>query len=768
MTAIKARSELPAPLEAPPADEPAQAVPRAVVAASSPLPWLRNGRSTGAKLEDTPAANCLKPLLAALGWSGEPRYIQEAISDHPLAALEDLRRVLYRLNYVTSLLRGAIFDMPAGQFPLLLARRDGDIWVMLSAPVHGVCTVFKGASNTVGTVPVAEAEGRLFGVARDSAQSRAASTSFANWSSGVMASEAGTIRKLFVLAFAVNMVALAVPIYLIAVFDRAVAAKSLTSLFYLLGGVVLAICLENILREMRARGLAYLGARMEALMMEAAFERLLLLPSNLIVNASVGAQLSRLKLFESIRDLFSGPLAAALLDLPYILIFVAAVFVIGGSLGWLIVAFIALLVLIIALSVPAARRHAARAGEMRTEAQKFLMEFTDNIDVIQRCGAEKIWIDRYRMLTEESLKHAAAAHRASVLEQTLSQSLVLVTGTAIIGCGAYLVMQGAFTAGALFAMMALVWRVLGPIQTAFLNLNKLSQAVGIIRQLDQLMRIEPEYASDVVPSLPRAFKGPIEVQGVVMRYAPRAEPAIRGVSFQVPQNGFVALTGHVGSGKSTLLKIMAQLYLPQAGTVLIDGLDYRQFDARLLRHGIGCVTQRQDVFTGTIADNIRLGRPDAGDDDILAALIEFGGENVLAGVEGGIDAVLEPEHPVIGQRAFLQKIMLARAFIGSPSIYLLDEPAARLLPRDDDALREKLRAMKSKATIVLATTRPSYMYLADRLIVLKAGQVIAQDAPNRVIAALLGEKFRAAPAGQPAAPIKDIKDMLPSTPAGSQ
>jgi ABC-type multidrug transport system fused ATPase/permease subunit len=214
---------------------------------------------------------------------------------------------------------------------------------------------------------------------------------------------------------------------------------------------------------------------------------------------------------------------------------------------------------------------------------------------------------------------------------------------------------------------------------------------------------------------------------------------------------------------------MAQLYLPQAGTVLIDGLDYRQFDARLLRHGIGCVTQRQDVFTGTIADNIRLGRPDAGDDDILAALVEFGGENVLAGVEGGIDAALDPEHPVIGQRAFLQKIMLARAFIGSPSIYLLDEPAARLLPRDDDALREKLRAMKGKATIVLATTRPSYMYLADRLIVLKAGQVIAQDAPNRVIAALLGEKFRAAPAsGQPAAPIKDIKDMLPSTPAGSQ
>jgi ATP-binding cassette subfamily C protein LapB len=729
------------------------------------LPWARSGQTSGeARSGAMPAANCLKPLLTTLGWSGQPRYIQEAIGDRPLATLEDLRRVLYRLNYITSPVQAELADLPAGQFPVILAMPDGDIWLVLSRQGDGRYTAFKGLSAAECVISGTQPETRVYTLTHDNARSRGTGKVFANWSSTILASEAQTIRKLFALAFAINLVALAVPIYLISVFDRAVAAKSLSSLFYLLAGVLLAVGLENILREMRARGLAYFGARMEALMMEAAFKRLLLLPSNLIVNASVGAQLARLRLFESMRDLFSGPLAAAFLDLPFILIFVFAVFLIGGSLGWLIVAFITLLVLIIALSVPAARGHASRAGEVRTEAQKFLMEFTENIEVIRRCGAEDVWIDRYRALTEDSLKHGAAAHRASVLEQTLSQSLVMVTGAAIIGCGAYLVMQGAFTAGALFAMMALVWRVLGPIQTAFLNLNKLSQAFGIIRQLDQLMRIEPEYPSDIAPSLPRAFRGPIEVQGVVMRYSPRAEPIIRGVSLEVPLNGFVAITGHVGAGKSTLLKIMAQLYLPQAGTVLIDGLDYRQFDARLLRHAIGFVPQRQDVFTGTIAENIRLSRPDASDEEIIAALEEFGGKEVLAGVDGGIDAPFVPVHPIIGQKAFRQKIVLARAFIGSPSIYLLDEPGACLDPRDDDALREKLRTMKGKATIVLATTRPSYMYLADRLVVLKAGQVIAQDAPNRVIAALLGEKFRvSAAAGKPSAPLRDIRDMLPSS-----
>lgn len=707
----------------------------------------------------------MRPLLAALGWAGELRYLEEAIgANQRLEDIAGLRRALARLNYMTRPVKAALGELTAGDLPALLVREDADIWVVLSRQADGRLTVFKGAGATVQSICAEEGEGRLYLVAPGETAASAPGKPASSWAAAMLASEARTIRSLFTITFCVNLVALAVPIYLIAVFDRAVAAKSLSSLAYLCTGALLALVLENMLREMRARGLAYLGARMEGLLMTAAFERLLLLPAGLIENASIGAQLSRLKLFESLRDVFSGPLAAALLDLPFILIFVLAVFVIGGPLGWLIVAFIALLLLVIGLSIPVARRHVARAGEMKTESQRFLMEFSDNIDVIRQCGAEAVWIDRYRKLTEASLRHAAAAHKASIVEQTLTQNLVLITGGAIIGFGAYLVIQGSFTAGALMAMMALVWRVLGPIQTAFLHLNKINQAIGILQQVDQLMRVEPEYRPESVPSVPRSFKGPIELQGVVMRYSPRAEPALRGVSMQVPLNGFVALTGHVGSGKSTLLKVIAQLYLPQSGTVLLDGLDYRQFDARLLRHSIGFLTQRQDMFSGTIAQNIRLGRPDATEEEILAALKELDGEGVVDALESGIHTPIERGHPITGSEAFLQKLMLARAFLGNPAIYLLDEPSARLGARDDDILRAKLRALKGKATIVLATTRPSYMYLADRLVVLKAGQIIAQDAPNRVIAALLGEKFKNRGGAAPVtAAMKDIRDFLPSS-----
>ena len=753
-------------------EEPASAAGRPTEAAAAALAaaglragvahW-RSAHETAGRESDSPAANCLRPLLAALGWSGARRYLREAIgADHTLSTFADLRAALYRLNYVTKRVHCRLADLPSGQFPVLWEKDDGDIWVIFAREADGRFTAFRGRVAMAATVG-AGTRGRIYTIAPDSARAKTASRTFSSWSGSIISGEARSIRSLFGLTLAVNLVALAVPVYLIAVFDRAIAAKSLSSLFYLLGGVLLAVWLENLLREMRARGLAYLGARIEGLMMTAAFERLLLLPANLIENASVGAQLARLKLFESLRDVFSGPLAAALLDLPFVLIFVFAVFVIGGALGWLIVAFVTLLALLIALSVPAARRHAMKAGELRTESQRFLMEFTDNIEVIRRCGAEQVWLDRYRALTEGSLEHGAAAHRTSVMEQTLSQSLVLVTGAAIIGCGAWMVIEGAFTAGALFALMSLVWRVLAPIQTAFLHLPKLSQGFAIIRQLDQLMRIEPEYRPDVVPTVPRSFKGPIEMQGVVMRYSPRLEPAIRGVSFQVPQNGFVAVTGHVGSGKSTLLKVMAQLYLPQSGAVLIDGLDYRQFDARLLRHGIGFLPQRQDVFAGSIAENIRLSRPEATDAEIAGILEELGGEAVLASVEGGIDAPLDHAHPVTGSEAFRQKVMLARALLGSPPILLLDEPSARLNAADDELLRHKLRALKGKATIVLATTRPSYMYLADRLVVLQAGQVIANDLPGRVMAALVGEKVQ-----PPGAPSRAAGENPPETVTGGE
>ena len=688
------------------------------------------------KRSSTPAENCLKPLLQALGWSGEMRHVQEAIGgDGTIANFVAFTAVLHRLHYDVLPMDVMLKDLPDPQFPCLFIPENdkGDLWVALGKRKGGVVEVFKGREAVSAIIGTEAHRGRFFYLRKIEDSAGDVTSKKASWFFALLWSESATIRGLFLISVAVNLMALAVPIYMIAVFDKAIGTKSLETLFYSFIGIALMMAVEFVLREMRARGLAYLGARMQGAMMTGAFQRLLLLPISLTGTASVGAQITRLKLFESVRDVFSGPLAAALLDIPFIVIFVFAVFLIGGSLGWIVLGFLAGLTVLISVSIPISRRQAATAGEAKTENRKFLMEFTAHLDTITRCAAEEVWLHRYRELSAANISRASAAGDLSLVEQTISQSLVVVTGAIVVGIGAYEVMAGTLSSGSLIALMALVWRVLAPIQTTFLNLHKLSQARSIVQQIDQLMRLAPEYQPRKLPTFARTFKGNIELSGVSMRYSPQSAPALRGVNLRIAEGSFVALAGPNGAGKSTLLRVLAQLYPPQAGSVFFDGLDYRQFDAKMLREQMGYVLEKQTMFTDTIAENIRLASPAASDQQIVAILEELGAGDVLANVERGIHEPLVPHHTLLGTEEFLQKINLARAFIKKPPIYLLDDPMFGLAASDEEVLKQKLLRLKGTATIILATHRVSYFYLADRLVVLKAGAVTADGSPTDIL-----------------------------------
>lgn len=709
--------------------------PPAMIGGEAPgleLPHPR-GRSS------TPAENCLRPLLQALGWSGELRHLQEAIGgDGTIANFVAFTAVLLRLHYEVLPMDVTFKDLPDPQLPCLFIPDSdkADLWIALGKSNGGAVEVFKGRAALTAVIGPEPIRGRFFYLRKIDDVAGESVARRASWFFALLWSESATIRGLFLISMAVNLIALAVPIYMIAVFDKAIGTKSLETLFYSFIGIALAMAVEFVLREMRARGLAYLGARMQGAMMTGAFQRLLLLPIHMTGTASVGAQVTRLKLFESVRDVFSGPLAAALLDIPFIIIFVFAVFLIGGSLGWIVLGFLAGLTVLISVSIPISRRRAAKAGEAKTENRKFLMEFTAHIDTITRCGAEEVWMHRYRELSAANISRASAADDLNLVEQTISQSLVVVTGAIVVGIGAYEVMAGMLSSGALIALMALVWRVLAPIQTAFLNLHKLSQARSIVQQVDQLMRLAPEYQPRKLPTFARTFKGSIELSGVSMRYTPQSAPALRGINLRIVEGSFVALAGPNGAGKSTLLRVLAQLYPPQAGNVFFDGLDYRQFDAKMLREQIGYVLEKQTVFTGTIAENIRLAHPAASDQQIVAILEELGAGDVLANVERGIHEPLVSHHSLLGTEEFLQKINLARAFIKQPPIYLLDDPMFGLASSDEDALKQKLLRLKGKATIILATHHVSYFYLADRLVVLKAGALTADGSPTDILSGI--------------------------------
>ncbi len=682
--------------------------------------------------EQTAADACLRPILGALDWTGELRHLHEAMPDgHRIADFEALEQVLARLNY-----QALPLDLPPeaideAVLPGLLRLPDGDIWVVMGRPAPGRFEVFAGRTAQVQSVPAASLRGRYFHVRPAEPDAETAEQGRFGWVSGLLAREADTIRLLFVLAFVINCLALTLPIYLMLVFDMAIGARSLPTLGTLAGVVLLVVAAEVSLREFRARAVARLAVRTHMAVMRAVVERLLRMPIGYIESAPLAGQLNRLRGFESVRDIFSGPLATSLLDVPFIVVFVAAVFIIGGPLGWVLVAFIAAIGALVIASVPKARACSQRAGKARSQTRLFRIDLSRHDDSVREAGAQDIWIKRYRDLIARQMSAGAAAQRVSFTEQTLAQAMSMMTGAVVVGLGALQVMAGQLSVGALVALMAIVWRILSPIQTAFLNLSRIFQALDTAKQVNQLMQLPQESVSGQVRKFYRRVHGDLSLENLGFRYGAQATPALRGVDLSVRAGEFVVLTGPPGAGRSTLLKLIANQYPASFGRIRIDGSDVRQYDVRELRRAIALVNADQAVFSGTLADNLLMANPLASDTLLRDALEAADLGAFVAQLEHGIDTDLTPMLSEGLDGAVRQRLRLARAWLQAPAVYLLDEPARDLDQPAQVALLNKLRALKGHATILCASSHPGILRLADSIVPMVAGRIAEPAAPVR-------------------------------------
>jgi ABC-type bacteriocin/lantibiotic exporter with double-glycine peptidase domain len=672
-----------------------------------------------------PAADaCLHPLLIALDWTGEPRHLCEVLPHGQV--LEDfpaLVAVLGRLGFRLIGLTGGV-PLDEDAMPALLVRPDGDIWVILREAEPGSFIVFQGSQSKMTALGELALSGRRYHVAQvDTPKTQAESGRF-GWLSSVFSRERRVIRLLFAVTLLINGLALALPLYLMAVYDHAINARSTVTLGTLAGFIVIIAGAEIALREIRARAIARLGVRTQMLLMTSVFERLMRLPATYIENASVAGQLNRLRGFEGVRDIFSGPLAAAILDLPFVLIFVTAVFALGGWLGWFVVGFIIAMGLLGAVFIPRAKLGSQLAGSTRSDTRIFRADFTRSISTIRESGADQIWIRRYRDLVGRQLSAANAAQEVSFAEQTLAQALAVITGGLIIGFGALAVLEDTLMVGALSGVMAIVWRVLSPIQTIFLNLGRVFRTADMVKQINQLMKL-PQESSGASRSLLPQIRGDLAVENVGLRSGAYGLPVLRSVDLQVQVGEFVVLAGAPGPSRSAFLKLLAALYQPSFGRIRIDGSDIRQFDIRELRRCLALVSDEQAIFSGTLAQNLLLANPLASEAEINAALDEADLSEFVALLPDGIHTDLTQSLRRDLSASASQKIKLARAYLLSPSVYLLDEPTKDLDRSGQAALVKKLKQLKGKSTVIVRTSHEEIVSLADRVVHLWAGQLTA-------------------------------------------
>jgi len=689
--------------------------------------------------EDTPAGSCLRPLLLALEWSGEDRHLFEALPHFDrVRDIEGLRAVLDALNFDSLRMSLSTAAIKPAMLPCLYCQGE-NISVVLEINKDGSLLVYDGNQHSFKNIKATRKKALVYLVREADLSDQRSKWADTGWFQMVLGKFKRTFVTLLVLSFGINLLTMAVPLYIMSVYSMAIGSKSFTTLIALFTGICLIVVSEVTMRVIRGRAIAYLGARVESMVSIRVFQHLLYLPISMTESANIATQVTRLKQYESVRDLFTGSLIAAFLDLPFIGLFVLAVFAMGGVLGFVPVALIIIYAILAAITIPLTRKHLRQAGERKTKMRNFLMSTTSKHKTLRDAKAQDVWIKKFGMMASQQLLTQFNAQHFNLSVQTIAQTLMLVAGAATVGIGTVLAMDSALSMGALIGATTMVWRGLAPIQSAFLGLTRLGQSIDSIKQINQLLLIDLERQPGKHATLYRILQGNVSLHGVSMRYTAQSEPSMNNLSLKVKAGEFVAITGDSGAGKSTLLTIIAALRRPQAGIVQIDNIDSRQFDVGELRHEIGYVPQHQSFFYGTISQNIRLAHPSATEDDIKNALYRAGILQSVMALENGLEFRMRGNRETRFSASFLKQLMLARAYVKNAPINLLDEPGAQLDREADEILVNTLRKEKGRSTILMISHRPSHMYLADRVIVLQRGRIVADGPPEKIVPAILAK-----------------------------
>lgn len=662
-------------------------------------------------------AACLLPLLKALGWKGDPRHVAESLPHFANDLdLTGLRNVMAQLNYSSRPLRVKVGEIDKRLLPCLFLPDDGPAMVV-RAKERDAVEVFDSAIGEGRRIEELSQIGTayFFTAMGEAAPSRL------GWFRGILERFRPLFWQAFFVTLFLNLMALATPVFVMNVYDKVIGTNSMPLLWALCAGVGMALLFDAILRAVRARILAFIGARLDNIMGNNIFQHILSLPPGFTERATIGAQVARIKDFESVREFFTGPLATVFMELPFALFYFAIIFMLGGVLALVPVISTFLFVLGGILVMPVVRKNVSIASRAASRRQEFLIETLGKMRAVKLSAAEHDWVKRYREMSARAAYGGFKNGVFAAMITTGSNILIVSSGLATIAIGVLGVIDGNMTTGGLIAAMMLVWRVLGPLQTAFTLIQRVEQVRGSIVQIDQLMNLKPERDPRAMVAPLKNLKGRVSFSRVSLRYANDADPALVGVSFDVEPGEVVAVTGRNGSGKSTIIKLMMGLYAPQAGSVRIDNADMRQIDPLELRHAIAYVPQVCNLYFGTISQNLRLAQPTATEADIRWAC-------ELADVWDEIKSLPRGLETRVGDgtidhlpTSFVQKLSLARAYLKRSPLMLFDEPVNGLDFEGDRQFMQAVEYFRGQSTIFMVTHRPSHLRFADKILVFDGG-----------------------------------------------
>ena len=529
-----------------------------------------------------------------------------------------------------------------------------------------------------------------------------------------------------------NILALSISIFTMTVYDRVIPNAAIESLIALTVGVVIALGFDFLIRYIRALFIDQASRIADYDVSVRIFDRILSLSAT-EYTLKKGMLAGVVREYEALREFFTSSSLVLLVDLPFALFFLYVISIIAGPLAY--IGLIALPVVIVAGVVmqPFLSRFTRLSQQHAIAKQAILVETLSGLETVGVTGAGALMKTRYLAALREQLDTGASSRTCGQLLINFSMSVQQYAQVFAVVFGVFLIKNGDISQGALIAAVILGGRALAPLAQLTHALTRANAAISAYTSLNDLLHDFPLQRYRTSSISRSQLSGAIEFRDVSFKFKGESKPLISNLSFKIYAGQTVVLLGEMGSGKSTILKLIAGVLQPCSGQVLVDGVSVRQLDRQDRQQNIGVMLQDAWMFSGSIQENIQTGALRHTDAD-MTKLAQFWGLSGLISREQseGI-AGLSDKTAVLsgGQR---QAVSLARAFVHDPSILLLDEPTSAMDPASEGHIADNLIHMRSDKTMIIVTHRSALFKAADRVLVIKQGQIVADQHPSNLMA----------------------------------
>ncbi|PMM70774.1 peptidase C39 [Vibrio splendidus] len=539
------------------------------------------------------------------------------------------------------------------------------------------------------------------------------------------------MRDVFFYAIALQIFALVSPLLFQNVIDKVLVGRSLSSLHVLAMAMLALAIAEPAYSYLRNTVFGHLASQVNAELSGRLYRHLVGLPLTYFKQRQTGQIIARVREMAQIRQFLTGSTLMLVLDLIFVAVFIAVMFHYASTLTWLVIGSLIIYFLLWLIAGPLIRKKVESEYESDADATTFLTEAVTGIETIKTTATEHRFLHQWQRILSQQLKRSFDAQKSGLIA---GQSIALIqklTAALLLWWGVSAVLNGELTPGELVAFNMLAGHVTQPVLRLAQIWQDFQHTLIALKRVGDILDEPKENSKQGLASVPE-LNGGIEFHNIRFRYHEDAPEVLANLSLEIKPGQFIGITGPSGSGKSTITRLLQRLYVPQHGQVLVDGMDLAIADPISLRRNMSVVLQDSILFSGSVADNIRLSKPQASDEEMRHAAQLAGALEFIEELPHGFGQPVGEKGSSLsgGQR---QRVALARALLVNPRILLLDEATSALDYNSEAAIMSNMDEICRGRTVISIAHRLNTLRHADNILVLDKGQVCENGTHDELV-----------------------------------